>query len=340
MSVWGDMVIQGSVRHQGKLALYHGLSANHTFEATSGSLQLAGLDQLIRVDNTSLSSISVNGGGTKQLKGRLIVGSKLSLLEGILQTDESSQLTLAPSAQIQGGSANAYVDGFLYHSGTGKKFYPVGKNGAYAPATLLNVTGDAPTVGVAYFPTSAIAGPEFHWHQRAINGTYGGSTAQLTFSTGNADYQKYSPELVVLAADENTDAYTVLGQSSLAIGGNQFTITSDLPTAQSLLSVGFDIPEDSKHLYLPNAFSPTAPHVEDRYIKVYGQKISAQNFYLAIQDMWGAVVYQTTSWEEASTRGWQGPTNASPVAATYRYLLEGQYIGGKRFQKTGTIIQY
>ena len=342
MSVRGDMVVQGNVSHQGTLLLHHNLWVGSAFEATSGSLHLVGSDQRIQTDKVSLANLSVNGGGTKQFAGNLNVQRDLSLSDGVLQTEPAAQLTLAPSAQIRGGSAQSYVDGFLYHSGTGEKFYPVGRSGTYAPATLLNVTGDNPTVGMAYFPSSKIAGTEFHWQQLVIDGTYEGSAAELTFTSKNEDYQTYSDELVVMATtDENPDAYTALGQASLHVRGDQFTIASDQPTAQPILTVGFDIPEDTKHLYLPNAFSTTAPNAEDRCIKVYGQKISSRNFYLAIQDVWGNVMYTTTSWEEASTQGWTGPaTSSAKIAATYRYLLQGEFIGGRSFQKTGTIIQY
>ena len=340
MSVRGDMEIQGTANHQGTMLLHNNLRLPQPTLQTPGTIRLVGTNQQVHANDLSLGNLSIEGGGTKQLRGAIVLQNELSLVDGVLQTNESSQLILTSDAQVEGGSSDSYVNGFLYHSGTGEKFYPIGNSGIYAPVTLLNVTGDNPTVGVAYFPTSAIAGPEFHWQQRVINGTYDGSAAQLTFMSDHADYRDYSPELVILSAEERSDQYTVLGQSSLAVRGNRYTIASDQPTAQPILSVGFDIPEDSKHLYLPNAFSTTAPHAEDRKIKVYGQKVSSQNFYLAIQDAWGTVVYQTTSWEKASTQGWLGTANASVVGTTYRYLLEGQYIGGKRFRKTGTIIQY
>ena len=340
ISVRGDLIIQGDVSHQGTLLLHDDLSIGSEFEASSGSLWLVGADQRIQADNISLAHLSVRGGGRKQLTGKLLVQNELQLADGILQADETAQLTLASGAQIKGGSATSYVDGFLYHSGTGEKFYPVGKDGTYAPATLLNVSGNNPTVGVAYFPSAKLNGTEFHWQQSVIDGTYEGSAMELTFTSDNTDYQEYSNELLVLATEDNSDQYTVLGQSSLNLQRNRFTIVSDQPTALPILTVGFDIPEDTKHLYLPNAFSPTAPNAEDRCIKVYGQKISSRNFYLAIQDVWGNIAYETTSWEEASTRGWVGTANASGVAVTYRYRLEGEFIGGKRFQQIGTIVQY
>ncbi len=340
VSVKGDMIVQGELDHQGTLILQNNLSAGVTLEAPSGSLHLAGNNQRIQLQDASIASLTVSGGGTKQLLGSLIINSELSLVNGILKTNQSTPLLLNTSAQITGGSPQSYVDGALYHTGTGTKFYPVGSNGTYAPATLLNVTGTNPTVGVAYFPTPAIDGTPFHWQVQTLRGTYTGARAELTFTPPNADYTTYRDEVMVLGAERPGADFRSLGQSRLSVQGERFTISSDQPSALPLLTVGFDIREDTKNLYLPNAFSSSAPNPEDQCVKVYGQRISAENFYLTIQDVWGNIVYETRSWPEASTQGWRGPVGAAEVAATYRYLLKGEFIGGKRFQQSGTILHY
>ena len=338
-SVQGDLVVRGDVVHRGVMMLYDNLTTDGVFEASSGSLWLVGLDQRIQTD-ASFGHLTVRGGGAKQIKGNLEVLNKLQLSSGILQTQEADRLIVAATATITEGSPASHIDGFLYHTGTGEKFYPIGKDGTYAPATLIDITGDDPTVGMAYFPSAKLSGTEFHWQQSVIDGTYDGSAAELTFISENSDYRKYSDELVVLAGSDGSSGYVSLGQSSLNIRDDRFTIVSAQSTALPMLTVGFDIPEDTKHLYIPNAFSPTAPNAEDRCIKVYGQKISSRNFYFAIQDVWGTVVYETHSREEAAAQGWSGAANTSGVAVTYRYRLEGAFIGGKRFQQTGTIVQY
>ena len=315
------------------------LRNQQTWQGETGTLFLVGTDQTVTSPSLNIGRLVVQGGGTKLLAGDLTVNQLLALESGIVRTDWS--LLVASGAQINGGSAQSYIEGFLYHAGTGSKFYPVGRNGTYAPVTLRNVTGDNPTVGIAYFPTPAFNGTELHWQQQVSSGTYAGSVAELTFSSDNADYLRYPDELLVLGAENGTDTYTVLGQSSLSSQGNRYTVVSEEASVLPVLTVGFDTPDDTRHLYLPNAFSPTAPAAEDQRIRVYGQKILPRNFYLAIQDGWGNVVYETTSWEEATTQGWGGPSRPSAnVTEPYRYLLRGEFIGGKSFQKTGTIIQY
>ena len=338
MAVKSSLLNNGHVSHRGTLSVSGNfINRQHFFEDGS-TLRLDGQDQAIETIDQAIGTLVTAGNGPKKIIGNLSVQQTLQFEQGVVVPE--GILTVASAASIAGGSSTSYVDGFLYHAGTGQKFYPVGKDGTYAPATLLNVTGNNPTVGIAYFPSAKLNGTEFHWQQSVINGTYDGSAAELTFTSDHPDYREYSNELLVLGGEDGSSQYTVLGQSSLNLREDRFTITSDQATTLPILTVGFDIPEDTKHLYLPNAFSPTAPNAEDRCIKVYGQKISSRNFYLAIQDVWGSIVYETTSREAASAQGWTGSSNTSGVAATYRYRLEGEFIGGKRFQQTGTIVQY
>lgn len=335
----GNLISSGIVSHRGLLTISGNFISHQNFFEEGSTLLLNGQeDQIIETVGQRLGSLATVGDGRKTIIGNLIVQENLWLERGILVP--KGVLTLTDDAQISGGSSQSYVDGFLYHVGTGTKFYPVGRNGTYAPVTLLNVTGSDPTVGVAYFPTPAIDGTPFHWQVHTLSGTYAGARAELSFTAPNADYATYRDEVMVLGATAPGSTYTSLGQSRLSVQGDRFTISSDQPSALPILTVGFDIPENTKNLYLPNAFSSSAPNPEDQCVKVYGQRISSDNFYLTIQDVWGNIVYETRSWQQASTQGWRGPVGAAEVAATYRYLLKGQFVGGKRFQQSGTILHY
>ncbi len=322
----------------GDLGLVGNLQNSGSLSGISGTLSLIGTSQTIVSSPFDLAVLTIQGGGVKSLDVALSIHQKLTLRSGILSAKKT--LVIYPNATVFEGSTQSYVDGFLYHAGTGTKFYPVGSNGTYAPATLLNVTGADPTVGIAYFPRTAINGTPFHWQVQTLSGNYTGAQAELTFVAPNADYSSYRDEVMVLGAERSGSGFTSLGKSSLSVRGDRFTISSDQPSTLPILTVGFDIAEDTKNLYLPNAFSASAPNPEDQCVKVYGQRISPNNFYLTIQDVWGNIVYETRSWEEASTQGWRGPVGATEVATTYRYLLKGSFVGGKPFQQSGTILHY
>ncbi len=335
ISIGSHFVNQGVTSLQGRAFVTGDVRNNQFLNASTGTLILIGKNQTIASPPLEIGTLEVRQEGEKTFLDNIIIQQSLLLESGTLHPQQI--LSLATDAQVVGGSERSYVDGFLYHTGTGTKFYPIGREGTYAPVTLQGVLGNQPTVGVAYFPTPAFNGSEQYWQQRVLTGSYDGSVATLTFTSNNLDYASGTDELMVLAAELESNDYVSLGQQSLRRQGNQYTITSAGASALPILTVGFDVSDENQNLFIPNAFSPTAPSSDDQRIRVYGQQISSQNFFLSIQDAWGNTVYQTTSWEEASTVGWGGSSSAS---TTYRYLLRGEFIGGQSFQKSGNITQY
>ena len=333
-----DLTNRGDFIQSGQLRLTSDLHNEGNFKTFKSTVSLIGQDQNMILEEAAIEALTVEGGGIKSVRGDWLVNS-LALSNGILKIHRDASFILSSQATITGGSAASYVEGFLYHTGTGRKVYPLGSNGTYAPATLLSVQGTAPVVGLAY--TSGVVNPfgtDFHWEQRVLNGTYRGSEVELTFESNNNDFQLYSENVVVMAAESNFGNETSLGQNVLGRQGTQMSISSALSTTLPIVTVGFANQYAREPLYIPNAFSPHAPDPEDQSIKVYGQDIAEQDFYLAIQDAWGQIVYQTTSYQEATTQGWSG-SNAQ-TSAVYRYLLKGQFTNGKTFTRTGTIAQY
>ena len=335
-----DLINQATFSQSGQLRLTGDLrnEGEGNFETTKSTISLIGQDQNIALKKGNVEMLTIEGGGIKSIQGDWLVNS-LALSNGVLRTQPNATFVLSSQVSITGGSAASYVEGFLYHTGTGRKVYPLGANGTYAPATLLNVQGIEPIVGLTY--TSGVANPfgtDFHWEQRVLSGTYRGSEVELTFESDNNDFQLYSENVVVIAAETNFGNETSLGQNVLGRQGTQMTVSSALPTTAPIVTVGFANQYAREPLYIPNAFSPYAPDPEDQSIKVYGQDIAEQDFYLAIQDAWGQIVYQTTSYQEAATQGWQGST--AQASAVYRYLLKGKFTNGKTFTRTGTIAQY
>ena len=334
----GDLINQAAFSQSGQLHLTGDLRNEGRFKTAESTISLIGQNQSILLEKATLEALTVEGGGIKSIQGDWFLNN-LTLSNGILRVHPDVTLVLSASVSLTGGAATAYVEGFLYHTGTGRKVYPLGANGTYAPATLLNVQGTAPVVGLAY--TSGVVNPfgtDFHWEQRVLGGSYSGSEVELTFESDNNDFQLYSENVMVIAAETNFGNETSLGQNVLGRQGTQMSISSALSTTLPIVTVGFANQYAREPLYIPNAFSPHAPDPEDQSIKVYGQDIAEQDFYLAIQDAWGQIVYQTTSYQEAATQGWPG--SSGQTSAVYRYLLKGKFTNGKTFTRTGTIAQY
>jgi len=81
-----------------------------------------------------------NSSGGVQLNVPVTVDHSLTLTSGIATTSAANLLTLSDGAVINGGNSSAYINGPLRHvlaSISSTKFFPVGKNNAYRPISLL-----------------------------------------------------------------------------------------------------------------------------------------------------------------------------------------------------------
>ena len=93
-------------------------------------------------------------------------------------------------------------------------------------------------------------------------------------------------------------------------------------------------------LYVPNVFNPNASNPENRVVKVYGNDVSNQNFYFRIVNRWGNIMYETSSFDQANSQGWNGvdPDFDEPQPLTvFSYILRGQFNDGTPFERTGTV---
>jgi hypothetical protein len=66
------------------------------------------------------------------------------------------------------------------------------------------------------------------------------------------------------------------------------------------------------------------------------------DFYFKIVNRWGKVMYETESFAEANTVGWDGINNNNEVTLelnVFTYIVRGKFIEGNSFEQTGTITQ-
>ncbi|MBW3545469.1 MAG: gliding motility-associated C-terminal domain-containing protein, partial [Bacteroidetes bacterium] len=86
-------------------------------------------------------------------------------------------------------------------------------------------------------------------------------------------------------------------------------------------------------LFIPNLLTPNDDGQNDRF-QVYGNGIKEISF--SIFDRYGKLFYQTTSVEEALSRGWDGTASGSPApSGVYVWSLKGVYYDGRPLQFKG-----
>jgi len=90
----------------------------------------------------------------------------------------------------------------------------------------------------------------------------------------------------------------------------------------------------SKYLFVPNIFNPYSRNPENSVCKVYGLNISSQSFTFKIFNKWGEVVFETSDFNLANKKGWDGQN--APMGV-YTYIVVGKFNDGAEFEKSGTV---
>lgn len=348
VTIKGEVHNKGTITNQGILSVTGGWKNAASYVSSGGTIALNGTDtQIFSHNNQSVDILTIANPTDVRLASNVTVEDKLILQKGVVTPETDVKLMLTEKAEVQGGSPNAYIDGKMYHTGLGSKFYPIGKNGQYAPVTLTQVDGEHPVVGVEFYDQglhtyeeSDIQLQEFYWNFSSLSERFEGSPVALDILIPDAIWQE-EDNLIIAGSDNLEENFKTLALANVQMQGKRYIFSSNLPIRSQYITLG--IQERIKEFaYIPNALSPFAPHPEDRTIKIYSKHISPEGFQWTIWDNWGHVVYTTNSHDQASTTGWQGTLKGKGEAlpGIYKYLLQGTLNSGQTFSKTGNIVLY
>lgn len=348
-TIKGDVHNMGTIVNHGEIILTGNWLNNGDYIAHQGAIVLSGPNQQFDHQQQEIYELVIEGGGEKYFMSGTTVTGNLYLTHGIITPSSDYKLFAGPSLVIRGGSNKSYINGAFYHQGPGDKFYPIGKDDHYSPISL-QFYGD-PVVGYELFkPNKAgyfaielrkVSNLQY-WQQDLVAGQIGaGSTITLPMNT--EDDQVTAEEIAIVGATLTEGTYKLLETVEYTGMVNGGWITSFLNPTYNLFAIGLlaESPEE-RALFIPNAFAPFSSRAneEDSRIKVYGKSISDEGFLFRIYNRWGAMVYETYSYEEAKTVGWDGinrNTGKSETMGSYKYSLKGQFLNGKPIEKTGTI---
>lgn len=346
INISGDVLNQGVITNQGTISVSGHWNNVASYVSSGGTIALTGSETQVffHNDQTTDNLIITNSTGVS-LASDVTIQNELILQEGIVILKAGKKLVLKENAFVQGGGPNAYVSGKVYHTGIGNKFYPVGKNGQYAPVNLTNIQGENPVVGVEFYEKglhnheeSSLWLHAFYWNLSTLSGKFNGSPVSLDALIPNPLWQE-EDDLIIAGSDNIKENFKSLDQAKVQFEGNWYTFSGSLPIRSQYITLG--IQEREKELvYVPNVFSPFAPHADDRTIKVYSKNIDSKGFQWTIWDCWGHMVYATNSYDQAANTGWQGThkEKGEALPGIYKYFLQGTFTSGQTFSKTGNII--
>ena len=349
VSVKGDMRNDGTILNNGIFSVSSHWDNNGVYNG-NGEIILDG-EERQEFDNNGqpVYKLTIDGGGEKVLKTNLPLTHELSLLNGVLTPVEGVILSLTNLATVSNASANAYVNGALRHTGTGYKFFPVGRNGNYRPLELIDVTGVTPLISVEVIEPSqqpklfdedlSSLSEIRHWLVNPVSGTYNGSLVKLSVGSDEG-FDDLVGAVVAEAPMEGGD-FVSLGQSETTGDAIAGTVTSEEVSTQKILALGITSRYAvKKTILVPSAFAPNGIKAEDQRLVIFGNNVVAQDFSFRIFNRWGKLVYETDSYSQASTVGWGGEDKNTEEMAqfgVYSYVLQARFEDGETIKKAGTI---
>lgn len=271
-----SIFIDGEVNNNGQLANAGSISfsgdwKNKGYYYGDGLIEAMGrAPQLISQGDQPIHTLVIDGGGTKYLEGALNIKSELRLVHGIVEVSRMDMLLLEGSASSSGGSPESYVDGALTVEGTGYKFFPIGKNGTYAPIELLDVDKGAGRYAIEVFENAPTVSVEnvvvkrsLYWRRADVAGHFSSSRVAIDYERSFFDHRD---GIVLLAGDSFDEPLRVIHEVQQSAETDKiFTV---IPVSSKILMLGELSTEwTDADFYLSTALSPMRRSLKTRVSK-------------------------------------------------------------------------
>lgn len=342
MYVDGAVRNTGALENNGHLAVSADWDSKGAYEG-EGTLEVYGnAPQKVAHYGQDIAGLLINGWGVKYIKGALNVVREIHLNRGILEVSSRDVLKLHKDVTISGGNDKSYVDGAITVEGTGYKFFPIGKNGTYAPIEFLDVKGEFPEFSVEVFENAPVISVEdviirrgLYWHRNDLRGTFSGSAVAIDFER---NYFQDPLNIVLVAGREWDQPFQPITGIEHSTETNKISSRSDIH--QPILMLG-EISErwTSADFYFSTALSPNAAFPENRSVRIFGERLAEDGFRFQVFNRWGEGIYESTSLAHMSATGWDGHSmnGVQLPAGSYPYHMHAYDKTGKKFEKKGLI---
>ena len=338
----GDITNSGLLMNEGMIGFTGNWESKGDYTG-KGVLEVYGnVPQKIAHHDQKVYSLVINGWGTKYIKGKINITDEFHLKHGVVEVSEKDALRLKEEAVIFGGSPESYVDGALGVEGTGYKFFPVGKNGNYAPIEFVDVKGDEAKYSMEVFENAPIVSVDnvivrhaLYWQREDLDGQFGGSAIAVDFEPS---YFQDPGNIILLAGTDWEKPFISL--TDLDHSAETSKLTTRVNISAPIILLG-EISErwTEADFYLSTALTPHAMQAENRKVKVFGERLAEEEFHFQVFNRQGAMVFESTSLENMATNGWDGRTLRGDelVSGAYPYRLTAFDKTGKKFEKKGVI---
>lgn len=349
LEVGGDLENQGNIENVGFLSLYGNWNQNATYNGGEGTLIFRGEgDRTVTHDKITLAALIAEHEGEVSLEGgEYTVTDRLDFRSGTLSVGGNTSFILDENGIVYGGHNGSYFNGPFTSLGSRDRVFPVGDGGVYAPLTLFGVQGVSPKITVRYVadhekapvPSDSLLGVSHRglWEYHLSNGVVTNEVrVQAVFDQDDlSDFRVFNDirhkikSPVIAFVNNLNEEWGSLGVSSL-LDTDSLTYGTIISkyrikpiASKGYLAVGMAplVPDEGLY-FIPEVFSPNATDRDNQTFKVFGINIIEEGFYLRVFNRMGIVVYETSSYAEASEGGWDGRNLNGAEEPTGIYFYE------------------
>ena len=269
--------------------------------------------------------------GIKTIEADLTIKEELVLTDGVLQSLNDANLTIAENAVVSGGSDQSFVEGTIIQRGTGYKYFPLGVGSTFLPIELVDVSGVDPEIAFSVQelnPNTTINGSlnevssNQYWQLELLSGTFDGSMIKLAIKR-----ESFLPDItnaVVAEAIDLESPFNSLGQSEFS--GNTIVgdVTSDQIGMGPIFTIGYaptvSLEDD---IMIINALSPNGDGIHD-FLKVMNITAFPDNT-LTIMNRWGNRVFEVKGYDNVNNvfEGFANVNGGNELSdGTYYYIID------------------
>lgn len=217
VTVESNFVSTGNITNEGTISLFDTVTFSGGYSGT-GTVNLNGANQQINIPDT-VETLNVSG-GDKTLTAGLAANNLNFTNARILANGQDFEVT----GTITGFDGTSHVVGRLIRSGADSLVFPVAKSGVYAPVTLVNIAGAAPSISVESFeadpngqPGNGLlaVGSNRYWQISTTSGTLTSAVVELS-----AINETITTDIAELAVASGSVGGTFSGLGQAAFTGN------------------------------------------------------------------------------------------------------------------------
>ncbi len=326
-----SVVNNGTIINNGDIQVGGIWQNNDTYQPGQGQLTLTSSQtQIINHNNQSFTRLTISGGGAKIFGADITIENELVMDDGILQSSGNAKIIINDGATILGGSVTSFIEGPLYHVGTGDKYFPIGIDNVFLPVDLLSIQGSTPTVGVLLRtpnPNLAVVGNlvgvtnQQYWELDVLSGTYENSFVRLPIN--EELFLESVQEAVVVQSPDLDTPFTSIGGTDISGDVANGRVTSEVASTQNFLTIGQNTEEATTGINVYNAISPNGDGIND-FLKIGNIELFPKN-NVTIYTRWGDLVFEMTNYDNIDNV-FVGVANVGKqkelIEGTYYYVVE------------------